>query len=110
MDRKDDRMFVDGFIWEFIAIMHIMVVVVFYLTIYSDFLWVIFVVVLIGRYPKDVLRHIKHASRFLHLLLAHSFRLIVFKFVSSVFQVPKPLLLRRNPFLLRELLASMIGL
>jgi hypothetical protein len=110
VDRKDDRMFVYGFIWEFIAIMHIMVVVVFYLTIYSDFLRVIFVVVLIGRNPKDVLRHIKHASRFLHLFLAHSFGLIVFKFVSSVFQVPKPLLLRRNPFLLRELLVSMIRL
>jgi hypothetical protein len=64
MYRKDDRMFIDSFIWKFIAIMHIMMIVVFDLTVYSYVLWVIFVVVLVGRYPKDVLSHIEHASGF----------------------------------------------
>jgi hypothetical protein len=64
MNRKDNRVFIDGFIWKFIAIMHIMMIVVFNLTVYSYVLWMIFVVVLVGRYPKDVLRHIEHASGF----------------------------------------------
>ena len=64
MYRKDDRVFIDSFIWKFIAIMHIMMIVVFDLTVYSYVLWVIFVVVLVRRYPKDVLRHIEHASGF----------------------------------------------
>ena len=63
MDRKNDRVFIDGFIWKLIAIMHIMVIVIFYLSVYSDILRVIIVVVLVWRYPKDVLRHIKHTSR-----------------------------------------------
>ena len=71
MNRKDDRVFVDGFIWKFIAIMHIMVVVVFDLTVYSYVLWVIFVVILVWRYSEDVLSNIEHTSRFLHLILAH---------------------------------------
>ncbi len=69
MNRKDDRVFVDGFIWKFIAIMHIMVVVVFDLTVYSYVLWVVFVVVLVGGYSEDVLSYIEHTSRFLHLIL-----------------------------------------
>jgi hypothetical protein len=71
MNRKDDWVFVDGFIWKFITIMHIMMVVVFDLTVYSYVLWMIFVVVLVRRYSEDVLSNIKHASRFLNLILTH---------------------------------------
>jgi hypothetical protein len=71
MNRKNDWVFVYGFIWKFIAIMHVMVIVVFDLTVYSDVLRVIFIVVLVGGYSEDVLSNIEHASRFLHLILAH---------------------------------------
>lgn len=67
---KYDWMLVYGFIWQFVAIVYIVVMFVFNLTVHPDILWMIFVVVFVWWYPKDVLGHIEHTFGFLNLILS----------------------------------------
>ena len=58
VNRKNHWVLVYDFIWEFVTIVHIVVKVVFDLTVHPNVFWVVVVVVFVWRYPKNVLGHI----------------------------------------------------